>query len=601
MADLGQTQPMDIAFLPGRRVVVAKRAGGLSLYGGATLAALDDIPGVVTSGERGLLSLAVDPGFSHNGYVYAYFSHQTGFNRVSRFTCAGDLAIPDSVNITLDTSSERVVLGSLPDGNPNHNGGSLRFGPDGMLYLSVGDDKAPCDAQDFNSKRGCLLRFNPSGLPDGPSQTEPSLSLLDPGDNPMSGGPGFSRIVIAHGLRNPFRMEIDPSNGDVFIGDVGGDQAEEISCYEYQQGNMQLENFGWPWREGLVAGLVTCPGTAPSNLSDPIAVEPHGNADALILGSLYRNMGRAFDFGGAYDGDLFYTDWFDGNGRRLTKSASQGWVIAPPVPGQSSTTYWVQSLRQAAAWRQGCDGSLWFVQRPHWASPTARLARIRRANMSANTVTIVAGDGQVTNAATVFTQPLVLEVRDGAGALVSGASVGIEVLGPGEQMGQSVLITDASGRVATSIRAMDKSGEVRVLATTPGDVNGVTAELYSRRLTVTHTPSEISLRIDNATQASPPSISYFISAAFGTSVPLPTVIGPLCVNPFGPQSIVIEDSTGLFNFVSFSGLGSVGDPSLERSYPYPTSTLAGLTMQFEAVGFDPVGGWFQTNCETVGF
>ena len=75
----------------------------------------------------------------------------------------------------------------------------------------------------------------------------------------------------------------------------------------------------------------------------------------------------------------------------------------------------------------------------------------------------------------------------------------------------------------------------------------------------------------------------------------------MCVNPYAPLSIVIEDATGLFNFVSFSGLGSVGDPNLTRSYPSPASLFTGATMRFEAVGFDPVEGWFHTNCEIIQF
>ena len=601
VADLGTAYPTDIAFVPGRRVFVASKPGELYLYGGGAVTALGSVPGVVSNYERGLLSVAADPGFTHNGYVYAYFSHQSGFNRLSRFTCSGDLAVPDSANIALDPSSERVVLGSIPDISPLHNGGSVRFGPDGMLYLSVGDDRVACDAQDVNSQRGCLIRLTTALLADSPSQTAADLSVLDPGDNPMSGDFNFARLVIAHGMRNPFRMEIDPFQGDIFIGDVGDDLEEEISCYEFSRGAMQLENFGWPWKEGFAVGPGTCPGAAPTGLKDPIAVEPNGTADSIIVGALYRNRGGTFDFGAAYEGSLFYTDWFQGHGRRLTRSASQGWTTAAPVPGQPSATNWAQGLPYVPGWRQGSDGALWFAQRPYWAYPTARIARIRPTGQLTNSISPIAGADQVTNAATDFPQPIVLEVRDSAGAPLQGVRVGVEVLGPAERVGQPVLRTDANGRVTTTIRALDKGGAVRVLATTPGDPNGAIVELYSRRLNVTQTPSSISLHIDNTTSATPPNVNYFVSVAIGPSSPLPTPFGTLCVNPYAPLSIVIEDATGLFNFVSFSGLGSVGDPTLTRSYPFPASLLASVTMRFEAVGFDSVGGWFHTNCEIVQF
>lgn len=601
VANMGAAYPTDIAFVPGRRVLVASKPGDIFLYGGSSVTSLASIPGVASEYERGLLSLAADPGFSHNGYVYAYYSHQSGFNRLSRFTCSGDLAVADSTNIALDPASERVVLGSLPDTSPLHNGGSVRFGPDGMLYLSVGDDHVPCDAQDVNSGRGCLIRMNVSLLPTSPSQVEAALSLLDPGDNPMSGDFNFARLVIAHGMRNPFRMAIDPFRGDIFVGDVGDDLEEEISCYKFRRGSLQLENFGWPWREGFAAGPSTCAGSAPSGLADPIVVEPNGTADAIIVGPLYRNRGGTFDFGTAYEGSLFYTDWFQGHGRRLVQSASQGWAAAAPVTGQPSTNNWAQGAPYAPGWRQGNDGALWFAQRPYWASPTARLARIRPSSMSSASISVVAGADQVTNAAADFPQPIVLEVRDSAGAPLQGARVGIEVLGPAERIGQSVLRTDSNGRITTKIRALDKGGAVRVLATTPGDTNGALVDLYSRRLNVTQTPSLISLHIDNATTATPPNVNYFISVAIGPSSPLPTPFGTLCVNPYAPMSIVIEDATGLFNFVSFSGMGSVGDPTLTRSYPFPASLLAGAKMHFEAVGFDSVTNWFHTNCETVQF
>ena len=149
------------------------------------------------------------------------------------------------------TSSRRVVLASTPDNAFNHNGGSLRFGPDGMLYSSMGDDAQGCPAQTTTASLGCILRLNVSGLPAGGSTTAPTYSSLDPGNNPLSANTDFSQLVIAHGLRNPVRFEIDGATGNLYIGDVGQNAVEEYDEYVYAtSGPLTLVNYGWPWQIG---------------------------------------------------------------------------------------------------------------------------------------------------------------------------------------------------------------------------------------------------------------------------------------------------------------------------------------------------------------
>lgn len=598
---MGQAQPTDLAFLPGGRALVTTKTGNIWLFADNAMHSLGSIPNVHPSGERGLLSIAADPGFTRNGYVYVYYLHTAGHGRLERFTCTGDLASPNSATLAMSAASGRLIIGPLPDATPHHKGGSLRFGPDGMLFMSIGDDGNPCDAQDVHSQRGCLLRMDVSGLSPAARQTAPTYLEVDPGDNPMSGDNGFCSLLIAHGLRNPFRMEIDPQSGDIFLGDVGADLEEELSVYSYSRGALKLTNFGWPWREGLTAGPYACSGTPPAGMRDPITTELNGAADSIMAGALYRNGGGSFDFGSEYEGNLFYMDWFQGYTRRIAPGPAGAWGPAAAAAGQPSPSNWAQLMPWSAALRQGPDGALWFVENAFWAQPEARLARLRPTNLPTRSVTAVSGGTQIGAAASTFAAPFIVEVRDANGQPVAGASVGVEVLGPAELISHPLHTSDANGRVSINVRALDQSGPITVLASTPGASSRAVAEMFSRRLSVTTTPSQLEVRVDNATGATPANVYYFVTMSLGASAPMITPIGTLNINPYDPTNLVIEDATGLFNFVSYSGLGGVGDPSLVRTYLLPPGLLTGFTAKIEAAGFDALTGWFVTNLAVASF
>jgi len=358
----GLAGPTDCAFLPDGRVLVTSQAGAVTLYANGATASVGTVPNVQIGGERGLLSIAADPEFTSNGHVYVYSSSTLdAFLHVDRFTCTGDLTNPNSTNLQFSPSSRRAVLDDLPDNAGNHNGGSLRFGPDGMLYLTAGDDAVMCNAQSTTSKVGCLLRMNVANLPAGGSTTAPGPTALDPGDNPLSSATNFSQLVIAHGLRNPFRMEIDPVTGSLYVGDVGAGSQEEYSEYVYpSSGALPLVNFGWPWREGSAAGA-GCGGTPPTGLTAPLVSVPHSQGWFSVMGGArYRNRGAPWDFGPAYEGSTFYLDYFSGELRRLVDTGN--WVTAPAVPGQPSGANWGVGFDSVTSLRLGPDGCLWFTQ-----------------------------------------------------------------------------------------------------------------------------------------------------------------------------------------------------------------------------------------------
>ena len=105
------------------------------------------------------------------------------------------------------------------------------------------------------------------------------------------------------------------------------------------------------------------------------------------------------------------------------------------------------------------------------------------------------------------------------------------------------------------------------------------------------------MSITNQTSAVPPTVPYVVMLSFPGSPTLPTIVGPLCIDPGYALALVIEDGTGMFGFISFSGTGGTGNPGLTKLYTLPPGIFTGQLMSFQAVGFDAQTGWFRTNCE----
>ena len=185
---------------------------------------------VSTAGnEEGLLGLAFDPGFESNGHFYVYYSVADPRRSViARFTAD---AGPES---------ELVVM-EIPQPFQNHNGGQLAFGPEGMLYISLGDGGSGGDprgnGQDPSTLLGAILRIDVSGL-------GPHRGYEIPADNPFAGSTDAREEIWAYGLRNPWRFSFDRQNGDLWAGDVGQNSFEEVNLV--RKGG----NYGWNTLEG---------------------------------------------------------------------------------------------------------------------------------------------------------------------------------------------------------------------------------------------------------------------------------------------------------------------------------------------------------------
>ena len=604
LVQTGLPQPIDFTFLPDGRALIANLAGEIHVYAGGPVTQVGVVPSVLTGSERGLLSIEADPHFAQNGNVYVYYSSAVGsVMRLDRFTLVGDLANPSSTNLSIDPTSQHPILDAIPDTAEYHNGGSARFGPDGKLYLSIGDDTIHCDCQSPSSARGCLLRLEVANLPTGGSTVAPPYALLNPGTNPLSSSQDFSQLVVAYGLRNPFRFEIDGLTGNVYIGDVGDAETEEIDEYVYGTGALPLRNYGWPWREGFTAfnmpaWWATCNGSPPTGLLDPIATGDHSAGWlTLIQGPRYRNVGGIYDFGPAYEGSIFYLDFYMAWLRRI-EPGSTGWVPSPAVPGQPNSSDWGSTFQRVTAMRQGPDGAIYLTQDiPWWAGVFQRI----RPSVTASTLSRLTGSDQTVAANDPFPQPVIARVADGNGAPQVGVPVDFTIFGPGTLASTGPVLTDTQGEARMFVNASNSGGAITVTATSPGVVGSARFTLFSRKISVAHTTALAVVTITNRTTAIPAQVPFVVMVALPGVTPWNSPFGPICTNPSSPLTIVIEDGLGIFGGVSLSGAGSTGSPGLTRVYPLPPGLLTGLQLNFQAIGLDPIEGMFRTDCVATQF
>ncbi len=212
-------QPIELLAWPHGGLLVAEQRGSLTIYGedGSQRGLLDLSAQVRFGGEQGLLSAALDPDFAQQPFLYVWYSPRSGgVTRLSRFPIAAGVA---------DRDAELIIL-EVVQPYSNHNGGAIRFGPDGMLYLGIGDGGAANDPHGHGQNRatllGTIIRIDVRGA-------SAALPYRIPADNPFLGVGGVRPEIFAWGLRNPWRMAFDPATGVLWVGDVGQDRVEEVT------------------------------------------------------------------------------------------------------------------------------------------------------------------------------------------------------------------------------------------------------------------------------------------------------------------------------------------------------------------------------------
>lgn len=259
----------------------------------------------LNAAEMGLLGIAFDPGYAKNSRFYAHYVYNgVGTpTRISRFLATD----PDHI----DVASETVLLEVPYTGFPYHKGGDIEFGPDGMLYVSLGDGFESANAQDLSSPYGSILRIDVSGD-----------AIQTPPDNPFANASGDTlRMIWASGLRNPFRIGFDRATGDLWIGDVGEAQLEELDRMTAGDAGA---NFGWPCYEGSIpSGNPGC--GQPEEYTAPTYEQLHpgngGDFCAIIAGRTYRGTRWPH-----FEGRFFYTDYCAGDIHALAPDGEGGWL-----------------------------------------------------------------------------------------------------------------------------------------------------------------------------------------------------------------------------------------------------------------------------------
>jgi glucose/arabinose dehydrogenase/subtilisin-like proprotein convertase family protein len=309
-------------FAPDGRLFVSEQGGRLRVIKNGVL--LPDPFLTVTTdgnGERGLLGIAFDPDFGANNFIYIYYTSLTPqpHNRVSRFVADGDRAVPGSEVVILDLNDLSTAA--------NHNGGSIHFGPDGKLYISVGENAHSLNSQSLDTLLGKILRINPDGG--------------IPSDNPFYNvAVGNNRAIWAMGLRNPFTFAFQPGTGRMFINDVGEAAWEEID--EGKAG----ANYGWPLCEAGCA-------TPDAAFTDPIHQYAHTNAPEggfCVAGAAFYNPTVA-QFPAGYVGLYFFADYV------------KGWIrTLDPAHGNAVADF-ATGINHPVDLRVGPDGSLYYLVR----------------------------------------------------------------------------------------------------------------------------------------------------------------------------------------------------------------------------------------------
>lgn len=344
----GLSNPTAMEFAPDGRIFVTQQGGALRVIKNGVLQATPFLSlSVDSSGERGLLGIAFDPGFTTNRRLYVYHTvpGSPAHNRVTMFTA--DAANPDVASST----SAPVPILDLPNlsSATNHNGGAIHFGPDGKLYVAVGENATPSNAQSLNTRLGKMLRINADGS--------------TPSDNPFfndTSVSGVNKQIWALGLRNPFTFSFQPGTGKLHINDVGQSTWEEINV------GQPAANYGWPTIEGKRTTQ-----TPPANYVDPISVyqhpfsgsNPNDVGIAITGGTFYQRPEiPVAPFPDAYNGDYFYADFGTSN--------AGNWIRS--LDGTTSSLF-LTGASNIVDLRTGSDGNLYYLERGNGGS----LSRVR--------------------------------------------------------------------------------------------------------------------------------------------------------------------------------------------------------------------------------
>ena len=320
----GLAFPLGLTSPPGdRRLFVVEKGGTIHIIqNGAVLPQpFLDISGQVSGrAEQGLLGLAFFPDYASSGRFIIHYTDLQGDTRVSVLHVSQD---PNRA----DASSETAIL-SVRQPGPAHNGGQITFGPDGMLYIGLGDGGSNNGDDDGRGQSlgdllGAILRVDVSS----------GSGYTVPGDNPFVATAGARPEIWSYGLRNPWRFSFDRATGDLYIGDVGETDWEEVDRARAADGAGRGLNYGWSIMEGEECQRAGCD---PTGLTPPTVVYGHDEGCSIVGGYVYR--GQAVP---SLRGQYLFGDFCQGWVRSLAADGSSSAAVDQPAlsPGDNITSF----------------------------------------------------------------------------------------------------------------------------------------------------------------------------------------------------------------------------------------------------------------------
>jgi glucose/arabinose dehydrogenase len=296
------------------RLFVVEQTGRIMVVEGGIVRPtpfLDISDRITNGGERGLLSVAFAPDYVQSGRFFVDYTNLDGDTVIERFARAAD-------GTTADPASGSVIL-TIKQPASNHNGGLVLFGPDGMLYVGMGDGGGSSEtSQQGDTLLGKMLRLDVRG--DG---------YAIPPDNPFVGDPAVNDEVWALGLRNPWRFSFDRQTGDLWIGDVGAVRWEEVDLQPAT--SRGGENYGWPRMEGPDCGSGPCD---PNAYVLPVTAYRHTDGNCVVTGG-YVYRGSAFP---ELRGSYLYGDYCSGRIWALDAAKAASGTALPRLVLESGVT-----------------------------------------------------------------------------------------------------------------------------------------------------------------------------------------------------------------------------------------------------------------------
>jgi len=316
----GLTRPTAIASLPSttdKRLFVTEAAGQVRVITPdaqlANAPLLDIRSRVLDNGqEMGLLGLAFHPKFASNSYMYVDYVNKSQETIIARYTV-------DQKTFSADPATEKILL-KIKQPYVNHNGGALVFGPNGYLYIGMGDGGSAGDPENRAQNRqeflGKILRID----------VDHGDPYSIPKDNPFAEGKGGKPEIWALGLRNPWRISFDSKTGDMYIADVGQDKYEEVDFEK--TGTAGGQNYGWRCKEGL-HDFNTSSCTASAILTDPAFEYTHDENRCSITGgyvyrgSKYPSLAGKYFYADYCSGQLYYAEQVGGKWQQTLAASTQ--------------------------------------------------------------------------------------------------------------------------------------------------------------------------------------------------------------------------------------------------------------------------------------